>query len=112
MSNRSSNTFDWKSDNKILKNQNFNKFGEIKCLTQENQHHICIPLPFDSDINGTGGAWRVWSCILLAYLIKDAIKSVCNEPKLIEVVSRQSDAQILKSNMYGKLYKRTMEDTK
>ena len=112
MSNRSSNTFDWKSDNKILKSKKSYEFEEIKCLTEENQHYICIPLPFDSDINGTGGAWRVWSCILLAHLIKDAIKTACSEPNLIEVVSGQSNEQILKSNLYGKLYKRGKYQTK
>ena len=112
MSNRSKSNFDRKSGNKIMKDQSFYEFEEITCPTQENLHYICIPLPFDSDINGTGGAWRVWSCILLAHLIKDAMKSACSEPNLIEVISRQSDAQILKSNMYGKLYKRGKYQTK
>ena len=112
LSNRSKSNFDWKNDNKVLNKKNCDYSGAINFSPQEYQDYICIPLPFDSDINGKGGAWRVWSCILLAHLIKDAMKLPGVDPNLIEVVCDQSIVKISKSYSYGKLYKRGKYQTK
>ena len=43
--------------------------------TQERKKIFLLPLPFPSDINGSGNAFRLWSCIWLAHLLHDAIEA-------------------------------------
>ena len=53
--------------------------------TQDRKKIFLLPLPFPSDINGSGNTFRLWSCIWLAHLLHDAIaafpqKSRCLTP--------------------------------
>ena len=43
--------------------------------TQERKKIFLLPLPFPSDINGSGNFFRLWSCIWLAHLLHDAIEA-------------------------------------
>ena len=100
------------SDNKTTQNIEVGICKERKFSPQHNDDYTCIPLPFDSDINGQGGAWRAWSCILIAHLVKDAIQLASKKCNFLENKSQQSDLRIRKSNLYGKLYKRGKYQTK
>ena len=42
---------------------------------QERKKIFLLPLPYPSDIDGSGNAFRLWSCIWLAHLLHDAIEA-------------------------------------
>ena len=115
LTNRSKNNFDWQSDNTSLQNKQL-KFSvdtiiqdEIKHCLQEYQDYIVIPLP---DLIDNGGAWRVWSCILLAHLIKDEMNLVIEEPNLAPAIANPSQSRANNTNFYGKLFKRGKYQTR
>ena len=49
--------------------------------TQVRKKIFLLPLPFPSDINGSGNAFRLWSCIWLAHLLYDAIEALPQESR-------------------------------
>ena len=84
---------------------------------------IWIPLLSDADIYDKGDAWRTWSCIYLAYLLRDAIESLSKEPMRKSSVKPgkrlecrvNPDAQIAQRGNYltrrpGKYWWKTLRD--
>ena len=69
------------NDNKMI--QSLVKEEDTNQNEDTKEDHVrearLIPLQFNSDIYGRGGAWREWSCIWLAHLLYNAIASVSIE---------------------------------
>ena len=60
----------------------------LKVLVKEPP--VVIPLQSNEDVIDKGDSWRVWSCIRLAYLLRDAISSVS-----------EADLQAYKEHLQG-----------
>ena len=56
--------------------QSSNKIEESE---KERNSSVCIPIQSNSEISDIGDVWRIWSCIRLAYLLRDAISSLSEE---------------------------------
>ena len=77
---------------------------------KENKGYSYIPLQILSDPTGTEGAWRGWSCIWLAHLMREAVKSSVLISDSITKLRNKSIEE--KSKIDGKLKKRGKYDTR
>ena len=77
---------------------------------KENYGYSYIPLQILSDPTGTEGAWRGWSCIWLAHLMREAFKSSVLISDSIHKLKNKSLEE--KSRIDGKLKKRGKYDTR
>ena len=77
---------------------------------KENKGYSYIPLQILSDPTGTQGAWRGWSCIWLAHLMREAFKSSVLISDSITKLKNKSLEEKSKSD--GKLKKRGKYDTR
>ena len=66
--------------------------------------NICIPLQSTSELCDTGDFWRAWSCIILAYLLKNTIISLAD--KTMNNSSKQGDDQNIQHYRRGNLKQR------
>ena len=49
---------------------------KIVCEEKDTPRRVCIPLQFDVGLCETDDCCRAWSCIILAYLLNDAMLSL------------------------------------
>ena len=58
-----------------MKSDKHNRNSDIEDLSRCQKVVACIPLQYP-EICDRGESWKVWSCIRLAYLLKDAMLSI------------------------------------
>ena len=75
--------------------------------SRKKQRYAYIPLQILSDPTGTDGAWRGWSCIWLAHLMREAFKSSVSISNMLQQKSKGTKTESL-----GKLKKRGKYDTR
>ena len=74
-----------------------------------NRRYAYIPLQIPSDLTGTDGAWRGWSCIYLSYLMREAFNTLAFISDNLSTL--HSNLQ-MKSGCLGNLKKRGKYDTR
>ena len=89
---------------------NHKNISSYQSTLKENNEYSYIPLQILSDPTGTEGAWRGWSCIWLAHLMREAFKSsVLISDSLTKLKNKSLEE---KSRIDGKLKKRGKYDTR
>ena len=89
---------------------NHKNISSYQSTLKENNEYSYIPLQILSDPTGTEGAWRGWSCIWLAHLMREAFKSSVLISDSIHKLKNKSLEE--KSRIDGKLKKRGKYDTR
>ena len=75
---------------------------------RKNSAYICVPWQCNSDITGRGGAWREWSGIWLAHLLRKSIESLSMDGYW----KYKHESWAIMANFIGKLRKRNKYNTR
>ena len=69
--------------------------------TQDRKKIFLLPLPFPSDINGSGNAFRLWSCIWLAHLLHDAIEACPQQSRPLTPIWKCKSSYSIKTKEFN-----------